>query len=98
MLALWSIAQLEDADLPRARDALRAIAAIAPPESQLVDMDREGVDEAFLYPSFGLFVLATDDIDPVLAAALARAYNSWLAANRRRSSSVASRNSSSRSS
>ena len=49
------------------------------PESQLVDMDREGIDEAFLYPSFGLFVLATDDIDPVLAAALARAYNSWLA-------------------
>jgi predicted TIM-barrel fold metal-dependent hydrolase len=49
------------------------------PEAQLVDMDKEGVDQAFLYPSFGLFVLATDDIDPALAAALAHAYNSWLA-------------------
>jgi predicted TIM-barrel fold metal-dependent hydrolase len=49
------------------------------PEAQLHDMDREGIDQAFLYPSFGLFVLATDDIEPALAAALARAYNSWLA-------------------
>src|SRR5262249_7007588 len=28
--------------------------------AQLVDMDREGIDRAFLYPSFGLFVLASD--------------------------------------
>jgi len=49
------------------------------PDAQLVDMDREGIDEAFLYPSFGLFVLATDDIEPSFAAALAGAYNSWLA-------------------
>jgi predicted TIM-barrel fold metal-dependent hydrolase len=49
------------------------------PDAQLVDMDKEGIDQAFLYPSFGLFVLATDDIEPALAAALARGYNSWLA-------------------
>jgi uncharacterized protein len=49
------------------------------PEAQLVDMDREGIDEAFLYPSFGLFVLATDEIEPSFAAALAGAYNRWLA-------------------
>src|SRR5690606_24912406 len=36
LLALWSIAQLEAGDLPRVRDALRAIVAIPPPESQLV--------------------------------------------------------------
>jgi hypothetical protein len=36
MLAMWAIGSLDDADLPAARDALRAIAAIPPPESQLV--------------------------------------------------------------
>ena len=57
----------------------QAFAKSFSPDAQLVDMDREGIDQAFLYPSFGLFVLATDEIDPQLAAALARAYNSWLA-------------------
>jgi predicted TIM-barrel fold metal-dependent hydrolase len=42
-------------------------------------MDREGVDVSFLYPSFGLFVLASDDIEPRLAVAIARGYNNWLA-------------------
>jgi len=46
--------------------------------AQLVDMDKEGIDVAFLYPSFGLFVLAIDGLDPQLAAAVARAYNNWL--------------------
>jgi hypothetical protein len=36
MLALWAISSLDEADLPAARDALRTIAAIPPPESQLV--------------------------------------------------------------
>ncbi len=36
LLALWSLAQLEPADLPQVADALRTIAAIPPPESQLV--------------------------------------------------------------
>ena len=36
MIALWSIEALDDADLPAASDALRAIAALPPPESQLV--------------------------------------------------------------
>src|SRR5262245_51994530 len=47
--------------------------------SRVADMDVEGVDAAFLYPSFGLFALADDRIDPALAAAVARAYNEWLA-------------------
>jgi predicted TIM-barrel fold metal-dependent hydrolase len=49
------------------------------PDAQLVDMDREGIDRAFLYPSFGLFALASDEIDPELAVGIARAYNDWMA-------------------
>jgi uncharacterized protein len=47
--------------------------------AQLHDMDREGVDVSFLYPSFGLFVLAIDGMEADFAAAIARAYNDWLA-------------------
>jgi predicted TIM-barrel fold metal-dependent hydrolase len=47
-------------------------------EAQLADMDKEGIEVAFLYPSFGLFVLAFDGLDPQLSAAVARAYNNWL--------------------
>jgi hypothetical protein len=36
VLALWSVAALEDDDVPKVIDALRAIVAIPPPESQLV--------------------------------------------------------------
>mgnify|MGYP001620051963 CR=1 FL=1 len=46
--------------------------------SQLQAMDTEGVDVAVLYPTRGLWVLAIDDLDPGLAAAIARAYNDWL--------------------
>lgn len=46
---------------------------------QLSDMDVEGVDLAFLYPSFGLFATASNELDPVIADATCRAYNNWLA-------------------
>ncbi|HXG50955.1 MAG TPA: amidohydrolase family protein [candidate division Zixibacteria bacterium] len=46
--------------------------------SQLEAMDREGLDVAALYPSIGLGVLMRNEIDPGLAAAIARAYNNWL--------------------
>lgn len=36
MLALWALEVIDEDDLPQAADALRAIAAIPPPESQLV--------------------------------------------------------------
>jgi hypothetical protein len=36
LLALWSITQLDDDDLPNVRAAFRAISTIPPPESQLV--------------------------------------------------------------
>jgi len=48
-------------------------------ECQLEAMDVEGIDVAVLYPSRGLSVLTFDDMEPPLAAAIARAYNDWLA-------------------
>ena len=46
--------------------------------AQLEALDAEGIDVALLYPSRGLNVLCEPDLDPPLAAALARAYNNWL--------------------
>jgi predicted TIM-barrel fold metal-dependent hydrolase len=45
---------------------------------QLEAMDTEGIDVAVVYPSRGLFALTIPDMDPPLAAAMARAYNDWL--------------------
>ena len=47
------------------------------PHARIVDMDADGIDAAFLYPSLGLFAGAVED--PLLAAAMCRAYNRWLA-------------------
>src|SRR5215813_7773140 len=47
------------------------------PHARIVDMDADGIDAAFLYPSLGLFTGAVED--PGLAAAMCRAYNRWLA-------------------
>jgi predicted TIM-barrel fold metal-dependent hydrolase len=47
------------------------------PHARIVDMDAEGIDAAFLYPSIGLFLGATKD--PEFSAAACRAYNRWLA-------------------
>src|SRR5919197_584443 len=56
-----------------------AIARHFDPHSQLEAMDVEGIDVAVLFPTRGLYALATDDLEPELAAAIARAYNDWLA-------------------
>ncbi|WP_169952723.1 amidohydrolase family protein [Microbispora sp. H11081] len=48
------------------------------PPSQLRALDAQGVDIAFLYPSLGLGAAAIDHLDPKLAAAICRAYNTWL--------------------
>src|SRR5258708_19004252 len=45
--------------------------------ARIPDMDADGIDAAFLYPSLGLFSGAIHD--PLLAAATCRAYNRWLA-------------------
>src|ERR1700739_568115 len=47
------------------------------PHARIPDMDLDGIDAAFLYPSIGLFAGAVQD--PALAAAVARASNRWLA-------------------
>ena len=47
------------------------------PHARIPDMDLDGIDAAFLYPSIGLFAGAVED--PPTAAAMSRAYNRWLA-------------------
>jgi uncharacterized protein len=47
------------------------------PHARIPDMDLDGIDAAFLYPSLGLFSGAVED--PPLAAAMCSAYNRWLA-------------------
>ncbi|MGK4005906.1 amidohydrolase family protein [Sorangium sp. So ce1036] len=52
--------------------------ALERPETQLADMDREGVDVAFLYPTLGLALQGVAPLDPRVATSYARAYNAWL--------------------
>jgi uncharacterized protein len=47
------------------------------PVARLADMDAEGIDQAVLYPSIGLYASVLDD--GAAAVAVARAYNDWLA-------------------
>jgi uncharacterized protein len=47
------------------------------PVARLADMDDEGIDQAVLFPSVGLYLWALTD--PAAAVATARAYNDWLA-------------------
>src|SRR5262245_16727473 len=47
------------------------------PHARIPDMDLDGIDAAFLYPSLGLFAGAVSD--PAFAGAMCRAYNRWLA-------------------
>jgi predicted TIM-barrel fold metal-dependent hydrolase len=46
-------------------------------ESHVMAMDIEGIDVGVLYGTRGRQVLMHDDLDPALAAALARAHNNW---------------------
>ena len=48
------------------------------PHARIPDMDVDGIDAAFLYPSIGLFAGAVDD-PPTSPRAMCRAYNRWLA-------------------
>jgi predicted TIM-barrel fold metal-dependent hydrolase len=47
------------------------------PHARIPDMDLDGIDAAYLYPSIGLFAGAVEDTR--LSAAICRAYNRWLA-------------------
>ena len=48
------------------------------PTARLADMDCEGIDQAVLFPTIGLYFSLVPE--PAGAVALARAYNDWLAA------------------
>jgi predicted TIM-barrel fold metal-dependent hydrolase len=48
------------------------------PDTYLADMDRSGVDVAFLYPTFALLIEGFAPLEPALGSAFARAYNTWL--------------------
>jgi predicted TIM-barrel fold metal-dependent hydrolase len=47
--------------------------------SYLDFMDTRGIDRMVVYPTMGLPLTALPDVEPALAAAVKRAYNSWLA-------------------
>jgi hypothetical protein len=47
------------------------------PEVRLTDMDAEGIDQAVLYPTIGLYFSIVEDAEA--AVGLAEAYNDWLA-------------------
>jgi predicted TIM-barrel fold metal-dependent hydrolase len=48
------------------------------PASQLLAMDKEGLDLAVLYPTSAMYVTAFETMDAAFAAAACRAYNDWL--------------------
>ena len=47
-------------------------------ESHVQAMVQMGVDIAFIYPTYGLWLWAIDDMAPEVAGAFTRAYNTWL--------------------
>ena len=47
-------------------------------ESHVREMAQMGVDLAFLYPTYGLWLWAIDSMQPEVAGAYTRAYNNWL--------------------
>ena len=47
-------------------------------EAQVMAMEMEGVDIATIFPTFGLPLIARDNMDPHLSLALCRAYNNWV--------------------
>jgi predicted TIM-barrel fold metal-dependent hydrolase len=61
-----------------ARRRFRDSGPLERPEAHIADMDRKSIDVAVLYPTLGLSLLGLDPLEPALAAAFARAYNTWL--------------------
>jgi predicted TIM-barrel fold metal-dependent hydrolase len=48
------------------------------PASQVLAMDKEGLDLAVLYPTSAMYITAFETMDARFAAAACRAYNDWL--------------------
>lgn len=47
-------------------------------ESHIQEMVAMGIDLAFVYPTYGLWLFAIDTLPPEVIGALTRAYNTWL--------------------
>ncbi len=70
---------IERAPLPGLGDAYEAYARDGfPPRVYKEVMDNSGIDYMIVYPTVGLFSTAVPDMGPEMAAAIRRAYNSWL--------------------
>jgi predicted TIM-barrel fold metal-dependent hydrolase len=48
------------------------------PASQVLAMEKEGLDLAVLYPTSAMYTVAFDTMDPQFGAAVCKAYNDWL--------------------
>jgi predicted TIM-barrel fold metal-dependent hydrolase len=57
---------------------LPAVAEAFSAASHAASLRAQGVDRTYVYPTAGLWILAIEDMNPELAAALVRAYNRWL--------------------
>jgi predicted TIM-barrel fold metal-dependent hydrolase len=91
MLRLGPVRPMRDGASPWSSEQDRVFAAAEArawdATSQRDAMDAEGLDQAVLFPSRGLFVLGLDlpqvmgpdGLEPEFATAIARAYNDWLA-------------------
>ena len=55
-----------------------AIQADFSPQSNLADMDREGIDVGVLLPTLGLYAPWADHIGPDLSVPMCQVYNDWL--------------------
>jgi uncharacterized protein len=63
----------------RGEDELRELAKGTTPGGMLRAMDVEGIDVSVVFRTQAAHVIAFDDQDPALSAALCRAFNRWLA-------------------
>ena len=67
------------ADKERDWGEVSELGAGTTPESMLAAMEVEGIDVAVAFRTFAAHLLAFDDLDPALGAAVCRAYNRWIA-------------------
>jgi predicted TIM-barrel fold metal-dependent hydrolase len=63
----------------QAAERIADLRAAAHPAGQLDAMDRQGVDVAYLFPTYALYLAYVDGADAELSSAIASAYNRWLA-------------------
>ena len=70
--------ELSDSRLAKTGRMQFAIDRNYDPSAQLVGMEMEGIDIAVIFPTFGLNLIARDDLDPHSSLTICRAYNDWV--------------------